>query len=162
MESPNKPTNEAARLVNLHQYRILDTPTEQVFDDLVALAAQICETPVALISLVDENRQWFKAALGVNESETPRDISFCGHAILGEDVFEVSDATKDVRFRDNPLVTNEPHVRFYAGAPLKSPEGHTLGTLCVIDHEARFLTEAEHDALEALARLTVRLMDKRH
>ena len=162
MESPDKPINEAARLVNLHQYHILDTPPEQIFDDLVALAAQICETPVALISLVDENRQWFKAALGVNESETPRDISFCGHAILGEDVFEVSDATKDGRFRDNPLVTNEPHVRFYAGAPLKSPEGHNLGTLCVIDHEARFLSEAEHDALEALARLTVQLMDKRH
>jgi GAF domain-containing protein len=162
MQTPSKPTDEAERLANLYQYQILDTPAEQAFDDLVALAAQICDAPVALISLVDENRQWFKATLGVDVSETPRDISFCGHAILGEDVFEVSDAREDVRFWDNPLVAKEPHVRFYAGAPLKSPEGHALGTLCVIDHQARFLTEAETGALEALARLAVRLMNRHH
>jgi GAF domain-containing protein len=162
MQTPEKPVNESARLNNLRQYQILDTPPEREFDDLVALAAQICDAPVALISLVDENRQWFKASLGVNISETPRDVSFCGHAILGEDIFEISDARKDGRFRDNPLVTCEPHVRFYAGAPLQSPEGHKLGTICVIDHEARFLSDAEHDALKALARLTIRLLYKRH
>jgi two-component system, NtrC family, sensor kinase len=125
---------------------------EEVFDELANLAALICGAPVALISLVDENRQWFKAKVGVSLRETGRDISLCAHAILQKDLFIVPDATLDDRFKSNPLVTASPKIRFYAGAPLISPDGHALGTLCVLDKVPRELTEDQKSALRILAR----------
>lgn len=130
------PKNEVKRLKVLWQYDVLDTVPEEVFDDLTDLAAHICEAPVALISLVDENRQWFKAKVGTSLKETSRDISFCAHAILNDDLLLISDATKDPRFHDNPLVTGPQKIRFYAGAPLVTPDGHALGTLCVAEGAA--------------------------
>jgi GAF domain-containing protein len=147
--------NEADRLRVLYQYEILDTISEQAFDELTELASNVCETPIALISLVDEHRQWFKAAVGVNVRETSRDISFCAHAILGTKIFVVPDAARDERFADNPLVTGDPRIRFYAGAPLMAPEGVALGSLCVIDHAPRALTPKQERALEILSRQIV-------
>ncbi len=144
-------TDEARRLKALHKYRILDTEPEQAFDDLTLLASQICGTPIALISLVDENRQWFKSRVGVQVHETARSVSFCSHAIQNRGIFLVPDAMDDPRFRDNPLV-REDHFRFYAGKPLVTPEGDALGTLCVIDYHPRNLTQAQKDGLEALQR----------
>jgi PAS domain S-box-containing protein len=148
---PPTPDDEA-RLSALHRYNILDTDYEQAFDDLARLAADICETPIALISLVDRERQWFKAAIGTAVRETPRDISFCSHAIRQSSLFVVSDMLRDERFRDNPLVTGEPHLRFYAGAILESSDGYPLGTLCVLDHQPRTLTDRQLHALRILAR----------
>ncbi len=145
------PGNEAKRLKVLWQYDVLDTVPEEIFDDLTELAARICEAPIALISLVDEDRQWFKAKVGVKVSETSRDVSFCAHAIMGDGLFIVPDATKDDRFRQNPLVTAEPNVRFYAGAPLVTPDGHALGTLCVLDKVPRELRPEQKEALRLLA-----------
>src|SRR5580704_16193643 len=138
--------DEARRIEALRDYAILDTLPEQSLDDLTALAAQICQTPIALISLVDERRQWFKSKVGLQMAETPRDISFCGHAIHQRDLFIVPDATQDERFVDNPLLTGEPHIRFYAGASLANSEGMALGTLCVIDRVPRTLTEEQQQA----------------
>jgi len=146
------PASEKKRLKVLWQYQVLDTVPEEVFDDLTELAARICEAPIAMITLVDENRQWFKSKVGVTISETSRDISFCAHAIGQPDLFIVSDATKDERFAQNPLVISEPKVRFYAGAPLVTPDGHALGTLCVIDKVARELRPDQKTALRVLAR----------
>jgi two-component system NtrC family sensor kinase len=146
------PKNEVQRLKVLWQYDLLDTVPEEVFDDLTDLAAHICEAPIALISLVDEKRQWFKSHVGVTTRETSRDISFCAHAILQQGLFVVSDATKDPRFCDNPLVTGPEKIRFYAGVPLKSPDGYALGTLCVLDKEARQLRPQQKQALLVLAR----------
>jgi GAF domain-containing protein len=146
------PKDEKKRLEVLWQYEVLDTIPEQVFDDLTDLAANICEAPVALITLVDEKRQWFKAKTGVTLSETSRDVSFCAHAIMQHQLFIVPDATKDDRFADNPLVTSEPKIRFYAGAPLITPDGHALGTLCVIDKVPRNLRPDQVRALEILSR----------
>ena len=143
---------EEHRLAALRQYAVLDTAAEQVFDDLTALAAHVCETPVALISLTDERRQWFKSRVGFPLTEIPRLASFCGHAILRADVFVVPDATQDERFADNRLVTNDPCVRFYAGAPLITSTGAALGTLCVMDHVPRELTALQEAALHALSR----------
>jgi len=150
---PAQPTlDEPRRMEALRQYAILDTPPDQALDDLTALAGEICGTPIALISLVDEHRQWFKAKVGLELTETPRDISFCGHAVHQRDIFVVPDATRDERFAGNPLVTGEDGIRFYAGAALLSPEGTAVGALCVMDHVPRTLTKPQEHALRVLAR----------
>jgi len=144
--------NEKARLQALRKYRILDTDPEKAFDDLTILASHICETPVALISLIDSDRQWFKSKVGVNISETPREVSFCSRAIEQSELFVVPDASKDPRFSSNPFVVSEPKIRFYAGAPFCSSDGHPLGTLCVVDLVPRQLTSGQENALLALSR----------
>lgn len=151
MKAPT-PKNEKKRLEVLWQYDILDTVPERVFDDLTELAATICEAPIALITLVDENRQWFKSRLGITATETSRDVSFCGHAIMEDKLFIVPDAAHDERFARNPLVLGDPKIRFYAGAPLVTPDGHALGTLCVIDKVPRILRPEQKRALEILSR----------
>ena len=144
--------NEQARVAALRKYKILDTDPEKAFDDLTILAAHICETPVALISLIDSDRQWFKSKVGVELTETPREVSFCAVAIQQPDLFIVPDATKDPRFSSNPFVVSDPKVRFYAGAPFTSSDGHPLGTLCVVDVVPRQLTPSQENALLALSR----------
>ena len=144
--------DESARLAALHRYRILDTEPERGFDDLTLLASYICETPMAAITLIDADRQWFKSRVGISITETARAVSFCTHAIQNRDLFIVPDARHDERFRENPFVTGEPEIRFYAGAPLITPDGHALGTLCVIDRVARTLTREQLEALSALCR----------
>jgi two-component system NtrC family sensor kinase len=146
------PKNEAKRIKVLWQYDILDTVPEEVFDELADLAALICGAPIALISLVDENRQWFKSKVGINVNETGRDVSFCAHAIMENEMLIIPDTTLDERFKYNPLVTTSPKIRFYAGAPLVSPDGFALGTLCVIDKVPRNLTADQKQALRVLAR----------
>ena len=152
---PPLPKNEAERLQALQQYAILDTFPEQEFDDLARLAALICGTPIALVSFVDAKRQWFKARIGLDVSETSRDVSFCGHAILQPDLLVIPDALEDERFRSNPLVTGEPHIRFYAGAPLVTQDGLALGTICVADKVPHDLGEPQREALKSLSRLAV-------
>ena len=162
MTAPAKHT-EARRLKVLWQYEILDTVPEEVFDDLTELAARICEAPIALISLIDEDRQWFKAKVGVTVKETSRDISFCAHAIKQQGLFIIPDATQDLRFANNPLVTSDPKIRFYAGAPLITPDGYALGTLCVIDKVPRELRYEQQQALRVLARhVMMQLELRRH
>jgi anti-sigma regulatory factor (Ser/Thr protein kinase) len=146
------PVDEPARLAALRRYRILDTDPEQAFDDLTMLASHICGTPMALITLIDEDRQWFKSEVGVGIRQTERSIAFCTHAITQPGVMEVPDAREDDRFRHNPMVVGEPHIRFYAGAPLITPDSHGLGTLCVVDIKPRRLTGEQTQALEALRR----------
>ena len=144
--------DEQGRLAALRRYAILDTEAESAYDDVTHLAAHLCATPMALVSLVDESRQWFKSKLGVDVGETPRDIAFCSWAIKGDDLFEVPDASHDARFRDNPLVTGDPNIRFYAGAPLCTRDGYRLGTLCVLDRVPRVLAPEQRTALRVLAR----------
>jgi GAF domain-containing protein len=156
-----KPKNEVKRIQVLWQYEVLDTVPEAVFDELTSLAALICGAPIALISLVDEDRQWFKSKFGVSLNETSRDVSMCAHAILQGDLFIVPDATRDRRFKDNPLVVSSPKIRFYAGAPLITSSGHALGTLCVIDQVPRNLTADQQTALRLLARHVMTLLELR-
>ena len=160
MEVP-MPVNEAARVAALQKYAILDTDPEQGFDDLALLASYICRTPIALISLIDENRQWFKSKVGLSVSETSREIAFCSRAILQTDVFIVPDTLQDERFRNNPLVVSEPGIRFYAGAPLITDEGYALGTLCVIDRTPREISADQKEALKALSRLVLTQLEFR-
>jgi GAF domain-containing protein len=156
-----KPLNEEARIAALEKYAILDTDPEQSFDDLTLLASFICKTPIALISLVHEDRQWFKSRVGIDAKETSRDIAFCSTAILQSDIFVVPDALEDERFRHNPLVVSDPHIRFYAGAPLITEEGYALGTLCVVDKTPRELIPEQKDALKALSRLVLAQLEFR-
>ncbi len=153
--------NEKKRLNVLWQYEVLDTVPEEVFDELTELAARICEAPIALISLVDEKRQWFKSKVGITVSETSRDASFCAYAITQSDLFIVPDATRDKRFAHNPFVISDPKIRFYAGAPLITPDGHALGTLCVIDKVPRELRLEQKQALRILARHVVSQLELR-
>jgi two-component sensor histidine kinase len=152
---PSRSWTEPDRLAALDRYQVLDTPNETDFDDIVKVAAQICGVPMALISLVDSERQWFKARLGLGVSQTPREVAFCAHAIQQSGVFTVEDATRDARFDHNPLVTGDPNLRFYAGAPLETPDGFPLGTLCVLDTRPRKLTADQAFALKALARQVI-------
>lgn len=151
MKTPATPENEAARLRSLRSLNVLDTAPEERFDRLTRLARRLFNVPIALVSLVDENRQWFKSAQGLTARETPRDISFCGHAILGHEVFVIPNALDDPRFADNPLVTAAPHIRFYAGCPLRDGAGHQLGTLCLIDRVPRTFEDEDVLALQDLA-----------
>ncbi len=153
MKSPAKPPDEKERLEELHGLKILDTEPEERFDRITRLAKRLIKVPIALISLVDADRQWFKSKQGISVLETPREISFCGHAILSDKALVVEDAKQDSRFSDNPLVTGEPRVQFYAGQPLRGPQGHNLGTLCVIDHRPRKLDSGDIETLRDLAAL---------
>ena len=153
------PANDAARLQELRSYGVLDSPDEQVFDDIGALVRDIAGTPIGIISLVDENRQWFKSCIGLDAKETPRNISFCGHTILQRTPLIIEDALTDPRFCDNPLVLQEPHIRFYAGFPLMASNGLALGSLCAVDQHPRQLQPHQIHALERLARLAVQQME---
>lgn len=146
------PADETERLAALRHYQILDTDPEQAFDDLTHLASFICGTPMSLVSLIDEDRQWFKSKVGIEGEETPRELAFCAHAIMGRDILEVPDATQDARFASNPSVTVENGIRFYAGSPLVNEAGRALGTLCVVDRVPRELSEEQREALDALSR----------
>lgn len=155
-------THEAERVRALAEYHILDSAPEQAFDDLTALAAQICQVEIALVTLVDRQRQWFKSRVGLNLTETPREQSFCAHAICEpENLMIVPDATQDPRFARNPLVTAGPSIRFYAGAPLLTTKGYPLGTLCVIDRKPRQLDAAQLRALRILGRQASYLLELR-
>jgi PAS domain S-box-containing protein len=155
MIPPPQITAERARLEALERYAILDTTPEEAFDEIVGLASDFCDTPIALISLVDDTRQWFKARRGLDAPETSKDISFCAHAIAACGLFVVPDARNDPRFADNPLVTGPPNIRFYAGAQLTTPDGHNLGALCVIDRQPRQLSTVQQTALSSLARQVI-------
>ncbi len=158
---PPIPPDEPERLEALRQYEILDTPPEQAFDDLTLLAAHICQTPVALVSLIDRDRQWFKSNLGLDVPETPRDMAFCAHAIAAKETLIVPDTFADDRFANNPLVTDDPNIRFYAGAPLRADHDQCLGTLCVIDRVPRELSDDQQRALEALSRQVMAQLELR-
>jgi isoamylase len=159
--SPPLPADEAQRLEELRRYDILDTEPEAAFDDLTKIAAQICQTPIALVSLIDQDRQWFKSKVGLAAQETPREVAFCAHALFEDDVMEVYNAADDPRFVDNPLVKEDPNIRFYAGAPLITPTGHSIGTLCVIDRSPKKLTDEQRLALRALSRQVMQQIEMR-
>ncbi len=161
MKQAPLPPNEAERLKKLRRYEILDTLPEQEYDEIVELVAYICDVPISNISLVDSDRQWFKAAVGLDVQQTPRDRAFCAHTILDDKLMVVHDATKDERFHDNPLVAIDPRIRFYAGMPLTTPDGYQLGALCAIDLKPRELTERQERALETLARHVINLFELR-
>ena len=153
MKHPEIPSDEAERIATLRSLLILDTEPEERFDVVTAYAASLFNVRIALVSLVDENRQWFKSSCGLDAKETARDVSFCGHAILQDDILEVRDALQDPRFADNPLVTGEPKIRFYAGCPLVMKNGQRVGTLCLIDQQHRRLDDWERSHLRILGRM---------
>lgn len=155
------PANEQERLEALRRRGVLDTAPEHAYDQLTQLAAGICGTPVAILSLIDSDRQWFKSKVGLETTETSRDVAFCAHTIVERDLLVVPDATADQRFADNPLVTSEPHIRFYAGAPLITSETHALGTLCVLDYVPRRLSGQQREALLALTSQAVAQLELR-
>ena len=160
MLTPAIPANERQRLKTLRDMKLLDTPPEERFDRVTRLAKQVFDTPIALVSLVDADRQWFKSRQGLDATETPRDISFCGHAILDDKVMVISDATDDDRFCDNPLVCGDPNIRFYAGYPLAAPDGSRVGTLCVIDEKPRDISAEQVRLLRELGRMVEEEMIK--
>ena len=162
MKSARLHPDEPKRIEALEALNILDTLPEEDFNQIVLLASQICDTPIALISLVDKDRQWFKARVGLSASETSRDVAFCAHVILQNEVFSVNEASRDERFLDNPLVTGDPRVEFYAGAPLVSPSGFPIGTVCVIDHKKRELSANQIASLKCLSNQVTRLLELRH
>lgn len=153
MLSPAIPANERQRLETLRDLKLLDTPAEERFDRVTRLAKQVFGTPIALVSLVDADRQWFKSRQGLDAEETPRNISFCGHAILDDKILVVNDATNDQRFCDNPLVCGDPNIRFYAGYPLSAPDGSRIGTLCIIDRKPRDVSNEQLQLLRELGRM---------
>lgn len=159
MEKPKIPANESQRIQTLLNLSVLDTDSEEVYDNLVALASSVTGCPISLISLVDSDRQWFKAKLGLDAQETPRDISFCGHAINGNELLEINDTSKDARFNDNPLVIGGPQISYYAGQPLTTSDGYNLGTLCVIDNVPRVLDENQRNQMEIIAKLVTSLLE---
>ena len=162
MNSPSIPVNERERLENLRAYSILDTLPEAEYDEITFLASKICGTPISLVTLIDETRQWFKSKYGLEINETPREYAFCAHAIQDQDnILIVPDSREDIRFQDNPLVTDHPNVVFYAGVPLVTPQGFPLGTLCVIDNVPRRLEESQIEALQALANQLIKLLELR-
>jgi signal transduction histidine kinase len=161
MQIPGIPANEQERLHALREYELLDSESEKEFDEIVALASFICQTPISTITLIDENRQWFKAHVGLAIRETPRDVAFCAYAILQPDITIVNDATQDKRFNENPLVTGSPDIRFYAGLPLTTQEGFNLGTICVIDTKPRDLTHEQNKALQVLRNQVLKLFELR-
>ncbi len=159
---PPLPANEPERLLELASYHILDTLPEQVYEDIVRLAAYICQTPMALVNLIDHDRQWSKARLGFTDSEVDRNVAFCSFAINNpEEVMVVTDATRDPRFANNPFVKGDPHIRFYAGAPLVSSNGYALGTVCVVDLQPHQLSDAQRDMLRILSRQVITLFELR-
>ena len=159
--APETP-DERERLAKLESLNVLDTLPEQVYDDIVHLASTICDTPIALVSLIDKDRQWFKAKVGLPASETPRSMAFCSHAIHGNEIFEIADSREDERFHDNPLVTDEPNVIFYAGSPITTSEGYNLGTLCVIDDKPRELDQKQRNMLSRLSRQVAHILEQRN
>ncbi|QBZ98087.1 sensor histidine kinase [Flavobacterium sangjuense] len=159
MIEPKIPLNEARRLRILEEYQILDSGQEDEYDDITKLASEICESPISTISLIDTNRQWFKSAHGLSDTETPRALSFCAHAINDVDMFVVEDARKDIRFHDSPLVTGDPNIVFYAGVPLIDKDGYALGTLCVIDSKTKKLNAFQEKALRTLSHQVLKLIE---
>lgn len=162
MKSPASPSNEVARLAELRSLDLLDTEPEERFDHVTRLAQRLFNVPIALVTLVDRERQWFKSNQGLNVHETSRDVSFCGHALHSNEVMIVSNATVDVRFADNPLVLGDPGIRFYAGCPITGPGGHVLGTLCIIDRETREVTPEDEQCLRDLAGIVEQEIAARH
>jgi GAF domain-containing protein len=162
MSSASLPDKEHERLLALYECDVLDTPADPLFDSITRLAAQVCDAPIALFSLIDRDRQWFKSNHGLTGTrQTPRDIAFCAHAIMGEELLEIPDATHDARFFDNPLVVYDPKIRFYAGMPLRDARGFALGALCVKDYKPRHLSPTQRLGLESLARLAISLLEQR-
>lgn len=161
MKTAPLPENEEARLKVLRDLQILDTSSEAIFDNLTELTAQICKAPMVAVSLVDANRVWVKSSYGIDAKETDRDLTFCSHTILQDDIFEIEDSFNDPRFFDNPYVQGDPGVRFYAGFPLKTSQGHNVGTLCAIDKEPRLLDDFQRRALKLLAQQVVSQLESR-
>ena len=160
MKAPKFPTNEEERLIAVKSYSIIDTLPESDYDNLTELAATICDVPIALITILDKQRNFFKSHYGISFNESPRELSFCGHAILEDDIFIVNDAREDIRFVDNPLL-EEQNVVFYAGVPLLDPSGFKLGTICIFDHIPRELSESQIKALKTLGKQVVNLLELR-
>ncbi len=161
MQFPRLPENEAERILELQRYEILNTQSEEDFDEIVRLASEICQVPISTITLIDAYRQWHKAKVGLEDNEGDRNITFCGHTILEDDIMEVEDAMQDDRFFDNPLVLSDPHIRFYAGIPIVSSRGYKIGTLCVIDRVPRKLSASQLFALRVLAKQVIKLFELR-